>query len=114
MIPGQLSLYNEGCAVGRGGSSAVALHGNRNGFFWVLFVVWHCANTAEKKGSGNCDLELRAWHSPAEGWGGREEFGIFRINLLGPPTISSLIILHSCLKGTPLSFLHGFWSSKRK
>lgn len=43
----------EGCAVGRGGSSAVGLHGNRDGFFGllagVLFVVWHCANTAEKR-----------------------------------------------------------------
>lgn len=23
-----------------------------------------------KKGSGNCDLELSAWHSSAESWGG--------------------------------------------
>lgn len=39
----------EGCAVG----TAVGLHGNRKGFFGllagVLFVVWHCANTAEKR-----------------------------------------------------------------
>lgn len=48
MIPGQLLLYiitepvliaenTDGIAVGRGGSSAVGLHGNRNGFFLGSF-----------------------------------------------------------------------------
>lgn len=45
---------------GGGGNSAVGLHGNTDAFFGLLaglvFVVWHCANTAEKR----C-LEIVTW-----------------------------------------------------
>lgn len=112
--------------MGRGGSSAVGLHGNRDGFFGllagVLFAVWHCANTEIriwKLWLGAECLALLCWKLGWLGitvWGGGnfQLFGVFRIYLLGPLRISSLIIMHGCLKGTPLSFLYGLWFFKRE
>lgn len=40
--------------------------GYLQGFFLQSGIVL----TLLKKGSGNCDLELSAWHSSAESWGG--------------------------------------------